>query len=119
MLQCYKCGTPNELGTRFCTACGEKFLYSCPQCNTTIEPGNEYCPACTVKLNWETSPEPKIGNTSGQAELTNVKPQEISKDQSTGRTLPQRRGISPWFVALIITIFLIIAVFVIDKVIVL
>jgi hypothetical protein len=70
-----------------------------------------------VKLNWGTAPEPTMDNTSRQAELTNVKPQEISKQQSTGRIPSQRRGISPWLIALIITVLLIIAIFIIDKVI--
>jgi hypothetical protein len=116
-LQCNICGTQNKLGLHFCTACGEKFLYRCPQCSTNVEPGVEYCSHCSARLNWGTATEQIIDSTHGQAELTNVKPREIKKNEVTGKMSPQQKGISPWLIALIVTVVLIITVFIIDKVI--
>jgi len=116
-LRCNKCGTENILGAHFCTTCGEKFLYSCPQCNTNIEPGDEHCPHCATSLNWGTMPEQTMETSPGQVEIANTKSREIKKNKSTESKLPSRKGINPWLIALIITIVLIIAIFIIDKVI--
>lgn len=52
IIECYKCGTQNEFGQRFCTNCGEKFLYRCPQCNAIIEHGLKSCSSCGVRFDW-------------------------------------------------------------------
>ena len=116
-LQCYKCGAQNVLGVRFCTVCGERFVYKCPQCSTTIDPGSEYCSHCAAKLDWG------IGATQ-QTDISpqGIKPptkveQETPNDYNAKqKERPQRRGMSPWFIALIIIVLLIIVVFVIERV---
>lgn len=116
-LQCNKCGTQNKLGLHFCTACGEKFLYRCPQCSTNIEPGDEYCSHCSARLNWGTATEQQMDVTFEQAQLTKTEQQEIKRHETKQKESPQQKGINPWLIALIVTVVLIIAVFIIDKVI--
>ena len=115
ILQCHKCGSQNMLGMRFCTICGEKFLYKCPQCGTNIDSLSEYCSLCAAKLDWGTATEQQMDivafepNKSAGSALEEVKGHKAERGEQ-----PQHRGMSPWLIAIIIVVVLIAAIFAID-----
>jgi uncharacterized membrane protein YvbJ len=116
VVQCFKCGTQNQLGMRFCISCGEKFAYNCPQCNNLIEPGTNNCSQCGVKLDWgyQTSQPNDFTidkNPPGQAM------QKVSNLDRIKTEKSSRKGINPWLIAFIVVIILIIAIVALDSVI--
>jgi hypothetical protein len=114
-LQCYKCGTQNALGMRFCIICGEKFLYKCPQCGTNIEPGSGYCSGCSARLDWGgTRTEQTAGISSEPTKLAEVKQKEEKEHKTKKKDQPKQKGLSLWFIAFIVVVLLIIAIFVAD-----
>ncbi len=116
-LQCYKCGAQNVLGIRFCTFCGEKFIYRCPLCSTNIDPGSEYCSHCTAKLDWGIIDEQQLQNSSfQQAKPVRTTQGQVEEFEERRRERSQQRGMSPWLIAFIIIVILIVVLFVIDGV---
>jgi uncharacterized membrane protein YvbJ len=116
VVQCFKCGTQNQLGMRFCISCGENFAYNCPQCNNLIEPGTNHCNKCGVKLDW--------GNEMSQPNTfaidrnpANQAVQKASKLDRIRKTNSSKRAINPWLIAFIVVIVLIIAIVIFDSVI--
>ncbi len=114
-LKCYKCGAQNILGMRFCTVCGERFLYKCPQCGTNIEPGFGYCSGCSARLDWGTRTEQLTAISSEPAKLAEAK-QEKKEDEAKGKEQPKQRRLSIWLIAFIIVVLLIVAIFLIDAI---
>jgi uncharacterized membrane protein YvbJ len=110
-LQCYKCGAQNILGMRFCTNCGERFLYKCPQCGTNIEPGFGYCSGCSARLDWGTGTEQTVATNSGPIKLTETEQEEKKEKEQS-----KQRGLSLWLIAFIIVVLLIAAIFAIDAI---
>ncbi len=116
MLQCYKCGAQNMLGVRFCTICGERFAYQCPQCSTTIDPGSEYCSHCAAKLDWGLGAMQQADiSLEGIKQPTKAERETLNEYGPKQKERPQR-GMSLWFIALIIVVLLIIATFIIERV---
>lgn len=115
-LRCYKCGAQNSLGMRFCTVCGERFLYKCPQCSANIEPGSGYCPGCSARLDWRTRTEQAKGISSEPARLTEAEQEEKKEHEAKRKECPKQRGLSPWLIAFIIVVIIIVAIFVVDAV---
>ena len=109
-MQCYKCGSQNVLGKRFCTTCGERFRYKCPQCDADIEPGSRFCSNCAVELNWgqqqqqETFPEVE----------KEVKQNEKMVDEVLGERRPQKKKTVTWLIIFIVVVLCIVALFVLD-----
>jgi uncharacterized membrane protein YvbJ len=116
VVQCFKCGTQNQLGMRFCVSCGEKFSYNCPQCNNLIEPGITNCSKCGVKLDWgyQTSQPNDFAIDRNPPEQAMQKASNIDRIKTDK---PSRKGINPWLIAFIVVIVLIIAIVVLDSVI--
>ena len=116
LFQCYKCGSQNTYGLRFCTVCGEKFQYRCPQCGNSVEPGSRSCSSCAAELDWgvqrqdETPPE-----ESKKAEHKEEKTHDEEKAYAApvGKST-QRRKTTPWLVAFMAIVLCIVAVFAID-----
>ena len=108
-LLCYKCGAQNIMGMRFCTACGERFLYKCPKCGTNIEPGFGYCSGCSARLDWGTETEKTAHTNFEQTKLAEF---EQAEEKETVRS--KNRGLSLWLIAFIIVVILIGAIFAID-----
>ena len=114
MLQCYKCATQNPLGMRFCTTCGEKFIYKCPQCNYNIEPGCEYCSGCSARLDWGTKTKQTTGDFPEPDKLAESKQVEEKEYETKEKDQAGQRKKSPWLIAFIIIVLLIIAIFALD-----
>ena len=118
-LQCYSCGAENPIGARFCISCGEQFFYKCPQCGTGIEPGFDFCSNCGAKLDWGTSKKESI-DVDADVPLQNEKAlkkneqDSVTSNQEETPYRAKRRGLNPWFIAFIIIVILIVAIFVID-----
>ena len=115
-LQCYKCGAQNMLGVRFCTICGEKFVYRCPQCGANIDPDSEYCSHCAARLDWGTRAEQPANSSLEQDRSVTAQQLEVKEFDKKRKEQPQQRGISPWLIAFIIIVILIVVLFVIDGV---
>ncbi|HYK95381.1 MAG TPA: adenylate/guanylate cyclase domain-containing protein [Candidatus Dormibacteraeota bacterium] len=49
-MNCPTCGTPNELGRKFCGECGTKLATVCPSCGTTNPAGTRFCGECGTNL---------------------------------------------------------------------
>lgn len=113
-MQCYSCGVENTIGNRFCISCGEKFFYQCPQCNAEIEPEFDFCLNCGTKLDWSIKKE-EIKNSFSDKEIFESKEQRSNTDKpkEIGRGI-KKRGLSPWTIAFIIIIVLIILIFVFE-----
>jgi hypothetical protein len=119
VIDCYKCGTQNAFGLRYCTVCGEKFIYKCPQCNADIDPDYQVCPYCTVSIDWgyipeNASPLPGIEAKELDEELES-KGKEKTRESRTGLkriSSPSRKRI--WLIAFVIVIVCIAIVFAID-----
>jgi hypothetical protein len=116
VIDCYKCGTQNSFGLRYCVVCGEKFAYKCPQCGADIEPGFRACPYCTVPINWgpvsdEESPPGEIEEKKTEAPA----PKEVVKENRT-RSQPTRLHERKWFwlIAFIIVVICIAIIFAVD-----
>ena len=65
LLQCPNCGSPVQVGAKFCTACGNPLVEAlsggtteesaaqpqkCPQCGAIVENGAAFCTSCGAKL---------------------------------------------------------------------
>jgi len=52
MFECPRCSCQNDIGQRFCGACGQRFQYDCPRCHGIVDPASRFCPNCGVQLGW-------------------------------------------------------------------
>ena len=43
---CASCGAENELGRKFCLACGARMAVACPSCGSANTPGARFCGEC-------------------------------------------------------------------------
>ena len=50
MVTCSNCGTENQAGHSFCSACGNSLGIVCPSCATPNDPGNRFCFSCGTNL---------------------------------------------------------------------
>ncbi len=50
VLQCSKCGQPNDSDARFCRKCGVSLNASCPACGHLNDPGASFCDSCGKPL---------------------------------------------------------------------
>jgi len=116
VVQCYKCGTQNQLGMRFCISCGEKFAYNCPQCNNLIEPGSNNCSQCGVKLDWGNEPIQPAPPPPDNIPMSSTIHDPGNMNSKRTKTEYQQKGINPWFIAFIVVIILIVAIVVIDSI---
>lgn len=66
--QCQRCGSQNTIGQRYCTGCGNKFIYNCPQCGGVIDPAHKFCPNCRAELGWGIQQQTQPLPTWGQGE---------------------------------------------------
>lgn len=114
ILQCYKCAAQNPPGMHFCTTCGEKFIYKCPQCSSNIEPDSEYCPGCSARLDWGTKAEQSTDAFTKQGKLAENEQIREGERKSNRKEQYKQKRLSPWLIAFIIVLLLIIAIFAID-----
>lgn len=49
-ISCPKCGTQLSKGTKFCTSCGEKLLFTCLECGAIIRVSAKFCTNCGIPL---------------------------------------------------------------------
>ncbi len=47
-MNCSNCGTENEVGQKFCDACGAALLLACPTCGASNRPGARFCRECAT-----------------------------------------------------------------------
>jgi class 3 adenylate cyclase len=45
-MRCFKCGSNNPDGNRFCGDCGTPLISRCPKCGSDSPPGKRFCGAC-------------------------------------------------------------------------
>src|SRR6516164_9229878 len=45
-MRCFKCGTDNREGRKFCSNCGASLTGKCPQCGAPNEPSDRFCGEC-------------------------------------------------------------------------
>jgi len=50
MLACPTCGTPNEVGRKFCGECGAALAHTCATCGAGNAPGMKFCGECGSPL---------------------------------------------------------------------
>ena len=50
MLACPSCGTPNDLGRKFCGECGVALAHPCASCGAANPPGVKFCGECGSPL---------------------------------------------------------------------
>jgi hypothetical protein len=51
--KCFRCGTINLAGAKFCSSCGAKLLQTpkfCSNCGTPLTPGMQFCASCGIKV---------------------------------------------------------------------
>ncbi len=60
-LPCASCGTPNELGRKFCGECGSSLAQACPSCGAANTPGVKFCGECGAAL--ASQPQPREAGT--------------------------------------------------------
>lgn len=88
VFSCPRCGWQNTIGQRFCTGCGNKFIYNCPQCGSVIDPSYRFCPDCRTGLGW---PEQQETQPLPVGQKTYYEPRST---YSYGRREPQRKQTS-------------------------
>jgi hypothetical protein len=49
-VQCRECDTVNPVEYRFCKTCGQALALPCPQCGLSCRPGSRFCPRCGAGL---------------------------------------------------------------------
>ena len=49
-MNCPACGTPNEVGRKFCGECGTALVFACPHCGTPNPPGTKFCGECGTEI---------------------------------------------------------------------
>jgi len=49
-MRCYKCGSDNREGRKFCAACGAPLVVTCPKCGATNQPEERFCGECGAAL---------------------------------------------------------------------
>jgi hypothetical protein len=114
VVQCYKCGTQNQLGMRFCISCGDKFAYNCPQCSNFVEPGYSHCSNCGVKLDWGTGIQQAIAPPAEIPLPGSTK--ELVKGRQEIRTRNAQKRFNPWLIAFVAVLLLIVAIVVFDSI---
>ena len=120
--QCPACGSVDVVGEPYCKTCGEAFIYNCPVCGASIDYRYTTCPNCQVELNWGTRPPQILVTANPRAEKTQTYTGEkrSSKDQTevkqTDAKSKGRRKYLLWLALIFICIFMIITIFVIDRV---
>ncbi len=64
MIYCFKCGTANRDGSRFCNECGERLatFISCPSCNFPNLSTARFCNGCGAKLGPETPGQVQVAS---------------------------------------------------------
>jgi uncharacterized membrane protein YvbJ len=113
-LQCFKCGSINNFGNKFCTNCGEKFQYSCPKCNSIVNPGIRFCSNCAAELAWYTAPQSAQVETIAEKQ-DEIKPTENLLDiPSNERAAGPRRNIVPFIIILVLILVVIVVIFIAD-----
>ena len=49
-MDCPACGSANDLGRKFCSACGVRLRVTCPACGTVNAPADRFCGECGAGL---------------------------------------------------------------------
>ncbi len=49
-VDCPRCGSPNEVGRKFCEVCGTRLARTCPRCSTLNGPTARFCGECGSSL---------------------------------------------------------------------
>ena len=49
-MRCFKCGSDNREGRKFCTNCGASLTASCPKCGAAIQTDERFCGECGTAL---------------------------------------------------------------------
>lgn len=57
-MRCWKCGSDNREGRKFCANCGAPLSIACPKCGATNQPGEKFCGECGAGLVEPTAAKP-------------------------------------------------------------
>lgn len=56
---CFRCGTQNVIGVRWCRHCNQQFNYTCPNCSALVDNTLVNCPNCRMLLPWPAENQPQ------------------------------------------------------------
>jgi len=85
-MECPKCHSDNETGTKFCNECGAKPEIACSECGRMNRPGSKFCNECGHNLTLPSEPIPK--DLSFDEKLDKI--QRYLPKGLTGKILSQR-----------------------------
>jgi uncharacterized membrane protein YvbJ len=112
-LQCFRCGSLNNFGNKFCTNCGERFQYSCPKCNAIVIPGVRFCSNCAAELAWDTTPQTTAVETTPEKQYE-TRLQDNTSSTAAERDYGPKRNTLPYIIVLALIIVVIVVIFVAD-----
>ena len=56
---CFRCGTQNVIGVKWCRHCNQQFNYNCPNCSAPVDNTFMNCPNCRMVLPWPAENQPQ------------------------------------------------------------
>ena len=64
---CSSCGTPNEVGRKFCAECGTRLGVACAACGTINSAAVKFCGECGATMRTDTLAPPRVAVAAAES----------------------------------------------------
>src|SRR4029453_14948475 len=91
-MRCPSCEHENDLGAKFCEACGVKLVRVCPSCGQQAKPTARFCPECGTLLPGHPSAQPSPSKASPSQPPASYTPKHLAERILAEQTALEARG---------------------------